>query len=585
MKTILLMNKKHSLHFLRFIVIFFSLSIAVSVCNVITIRLSGDIGQAAISSNVDDIKYYVLLMSFVMAIALIPGALTAYLKKRCEGKTDYILRNNFVKHFIHLPFLILSRKKSGEMLSLYTNERPNITSLFAKELPDVIGESTMMIICVAFMLAIQPLYTLVFLISYPILFFMQVYISKPIVKYAQAASKKRAEYNAVTVDNLQNTTTVISYGLENYMEQRFSKSYNEYYAATKKRIAVFTILIIFGIVATMIPLVILFAALARAVINGELRVGAFVAYTTIAVSSNSWLSMFSQRITQIRQEIVSIERVNEHMTDPKEEQSDTGKIAAVNNDKPAISFENVVFSYVDETNALDGLSFSVTSGECVGIVGASGCGKSTAVKFMLSLYDTDSGTVKIFDNDIKTHNKPELRRLVSYVPQDSFIFPDTIAENIRCSDNIQSVDDDMKKLREAASKAGILEFIDSQADGFNALLGESGDNISGGQRQRIAFARAFYRDAPIMLLDEATSALDAFTEQVVLNSLIENSRKTTTVIIAHRLSAVKNCDKIIVMEKGKVAEQGSFDELIKKGGLFTSLYEAQRKELQHEGVI
>ena len=220
---------------------------------------------------------------------------------------------------------------------------------------------------------------------------------------------------------------------------------------------------------------------------------------------------------------------------------------------------------------MKGLSFSANPGETVALVGPSGAGKSTIFNMLLRLYDPVSGTVLIDGNDVRSYTEASLRRSTALVAQEALLFDDTVAANIA----LGRIGARREEIKEAARAANAHEFILGLPGGYEAPCGEMGRNLSGGQRQRIALARAIIRQAPILLLDEATSALDAESEAKVQSALSEYAKDRTTLVIAHRLSTVRSADRIIVLDDGQVAEEGTHQELIRLGGLYKQLVELQ----------
>jgi ABC-type multidrug transport system fused ATPase/permease subunit len=228
---------------------------------------------------------------------------------------------------------------------------------------------------------------------------------------------------------------------------------------------------------------------------------------------------------------------------------------------------------------LEDVNLSIKAGSKMAIVGGSGSGKSTMLKLLLGLYEPTKGEIAINNKATTTYTKADLRNIFAYVPQDSFLFPESIGKNITLENEIA----DMARLEKACAEAGILDFINSLPDGLNSILTEGADNISGGQRQRIAMARAFYKNAPVILFDEATSSLDPATEAAILSSFANVAAGKTVIMVAHRPMAIAACDVIIVMENGKVAGVGSHDELLKNNEAYQNLYES--KQYVTEGKV
>ena len=239
---------------------------------------------------------------------------------------------------------------------------------------------------------------------------------------------------------------------------------------------------------------------------------------------------------------------------------------------PNIKLDNVVFAYnpEDETKALNGITLEAEAGKVTALVGSSGSGKTTILSLVLRFYDPVSGSVSIGDSDIRDVTLPSLRRHIALVSQDVTIFDDTVAGNIAYGLPNAGMD----QIREAARAAAAEDFILKMPNGFDTRVGENGVRLSGGQRQRLSLARAILRDAPILLLDEATSALDNESERLIQQTLERLEEGRTTLVIAHRLSTIQHADKIIVMDKGRVAEVGTHAELLSRNGVYTRMYNA-----------
>jgi len=328
-----------------------------------------------------------------------------------------------------------------------------------------------------------------------------------------------------------------------------------------------TILLVFASVAGILWIG------ASAVIDGEItggRLGQFVLYAFFAAGA---LAELSEVWGEIQQAAGASERLMELLGEKPAIQTPAQPKQLPAPCDGRIALRNVTFTYPaqPEFPALQDVSFSVEPGQQVAIVGPSGAGKSTLFSLLLRFYDPDTGELLVDDLNISQVDVTALREQIAYVPQDVALFADTVAENIRYG----APDATLESVYAAAEAAQAHEFIAKLPDGYDSRLGERGTTLSGGQRQRIAIARAILRNAPILLLDEATSALDAENETLVQSALETVMRDRTTLIIAHRLATVTSADRILVLDKGRIVEDGTHDELSRKGGLYQRLARMQ----------
>ncbi|MDR2599998.1 MAG: ABC transporter ATP-binding protein/permease, partial [Oscillospiraceae bacterium] len=374
-------------------------------------------------------------------------------------------------------------------------------------------------------------------------------ISIPIQKIQKVVTDTRAGFNTVVNDSLQNPATVIAYALEDELENRYVSAYRKFFDARMIFIRRFTVLILAGFFISTMPLIYIFIIAGFAVINETMLISEFIVYTGIGSMAVGWLTMLAQSLGGFAIWQASAKRLNVTTTGDSENLGD--KKSLLLDGKIAVSFENISFSYAEDSpNALDNVSFDIPLGAKVTIIGGSGSGKSTVLKLLLGLYEPNNGKISVLGNDTKAIGKYALRDTFAYVPQDSFLFPVSIAENITGEKNIS--EQNKNKLEKVCLDAGILEFINSLPNGFDSILTESSENISGGQRQRIAMARAFYKDAPIILFDETTSALDFETEAKILKTLEEATKDKTVIMVAHRAAAKSFCDTVIQLQGGRI---------------------------------
>ena len=312
------------------------------------------------------------------------------------------------------------------------------------------------------------------------------------------------------------------------------------------------------------------------VIEGATTSGAFISFIAAVLAAYQPMRALSKVNVSLQTGLAAAQRVYA-MIDRAPALTEKSSAKALAKSPAAVSFDNVTFSYGGEETALSEVSFTAPAGKITALVGPSGAGKSTLLNLIPRFYDPSQGRVMVADQDLRDLTFASLRDAIGLVSQEVVLFDDSILNNIRCG-NLAADD---AAVRRAAEAAAALEFIDRLPEGMDTMVGEHGMRLSGGQRQRIAIARALLKDAPILLLDEATSALDTESERQIQSALGTLMRGRTTLVIAHRLSTVRNADLIHVFSQGKVVESGNHDQLYEKGGLYARLYDMQSAETNH----
>lgn len=385
------------------------------------------------------------------------------------------------------------------------------------------------------------------------------------------------EANTRAIDSLLNFETVKYFGNEDLEAKRFDASMAGYEkAAVKTWISLgwlnFGQAVIFGIGMAAMMLM-----SAYEVHKGTQTIGDFVFINALLMQLSIPLNFIGSIYREVRQGLTDIEAMFD-LLDVPQEITDAPSAKKLVVDKGAIEFNQVEFSYDTNRQILKGITFKVPAGKTVAIVGPSGAGKSTISRLLFRFYDVQQGAITIDGQDIRTVTQKSLRKAIGMVPQDTVLFNDTIAYNIRYG----RPDATDTQVKQAAEMAQINHFIEQLPDGYQSMVGERGLKLSGGEKQRVAIARTLLKAPPVLILDEATSALDTATEQEIQHALDIVSRGRTTLVIAHRLSTIINADEILVLKDGRIIERGKHDELLNKNGLYASMWNKQLEASQAE---
>ncbi|MCL1786630.1 MAG: ABC transporter ATP-binding protein/permease [Defluviitaleaceae bacterium] len=585
MKAFMTTLKRVKLRYRRFILLYILAATVTAVAAVAMRLLSGEMSEAALQGDLEALTRFILLMTGVLVLRAAASAASTFISMRVSARANYTLRTLFINHFLRAPFAALERTPSGEQLSIYSNDIPQTESLVASGLLGLVTDFISFVAAFAFLIIISPAFTGVLIAAAVGMLVLQLLLSLPLQKWSVKMSEEQAKFNAVVNDSLQNLSVVVAYSLEDVLEARYMNAYGQFFAVLKRFAKALGVTLGAMLAILLSPLVVVVVVLALATIDGNLTLVEFIAFSTTILAVAGGLTGMAQQVSGLSRAAGSAKRFNQATADAPEALEHGG--APQNG---VISFKNVTFAYnqdageneakpeppkkkklgisfggppPDETPpaeaaealptaptlALDSVSFDIATGSKVGIVGGSGSGKSTILKLLLGLYEPTGGQITIGGQDAAGFAKSHLRELFAYVPQNSFLFPESIGKNIA----LEEIMSDMPRLEKACADAGILDFINTLPDKFDGVLTEAADNVSGGQRQRIAMARAFYKDAPVILFDEATSSLDPATEAAVLDSFAAASSDKTVIIVAHRASAIAGCDTIITMDGGKIS--------------------------------
>ena len=514
-----------------------------------------------------------LVLVATLAVQAVLMFFTQYWFHQIGETCGVALRRDLFSRLVSLPMKFFGEHRVGELASRLSNDLSVIEDTLATTVPQTIRQGALLIGGVIFIALTSIKLSLVMISSFPVLIVLAVIFGRSIRRFSRSAQDRLAESATIAEETLQGIANVKAFSNERFEVQRFGANLTEYLKtvlrAAKFRAALISFIIL-GIFGSII-LVLWYGA--RLMQEGQLTHGEltrFILYTTFVGGS---VASFAEVFSQLQRTLGATERVRELLMQPQEPGLDRPTRTPLVRLSGAVEFEKVCFRYPSRPDmaVLRDITLSVRAGEKVALVGASGVGKSTLVSLLLRFYDLDAGRILFDGRDAREFDLATIRGNMAVVPQEVLLFGGTIRENIAYGRPGASEEEIIEASRRANCHGFIIEF----PEGYDTLVGERGVQVSGGQRQRIAIARALLKDPAILILDEATSSLDSASEHLIQQALDTLLEGRTAFIIAHRLSTVRQVDRIYVIENGTVAESGSHAELILQNGIYRKLSDLQ----------
>ena len=514
----------------------------------------------------------------IVGVAILAGLLTFVMRQMIivtSRLIEFDLKNEIYEQYQKLPINFYKKNRTGDLMNRISEDVSKVRMYFGPALMYSMNMIFLFVVGFTQMTKIDPTLTMYTLIPFPILSISIFYISKIINQRSTIVQEYLSKLTTYNQEFFSGINVVKSYGIEPMVISGFDKLADE---SKEKNIDLYKVQALF------FPLMILLIGISNLTviyvggnqyINGEIQIGV-IAEFMLYVNMLTWpVAIVGWVTSMVQQAEASQKRINEFLEEVPEIQNTTTNSFKIEGD---IEFKNVSITY-DDTNitALKDVSFFVKKGEKVAILGKTGSGKSSITNLISRLYDVDKGSVLIDNTPIKEINLIDLRKDIGFVPQDPFLFSDTISNNIKFGKEKATKQEIINAAKKAVVHQNILDF----KDGYNTILGERGVTLSGGQKQRVSIARAIIKNPQILIFDDCLSAVDTETEERILTNLEEVSKNKTTFIISHRVSSAKNADQIIILDEGEIIQQGPHNQLINEKGYYKELYEQQLLEKEN----
>nr|WP_295682784.1 ABC transporter ATP-binding protein [uncultured Lachnoclostridium sp.] len=514
------------------------------------------------------IKSIIFLISFTL-VQILFQSIQSYIGGRLSAKVAFSMKEKFNKKIVSLPKSSKDKLNSGDVISIFNYDLNVITDFVPGGLNNTIFQVVMALIAAIYLSFINWKLLVVSMIFLPIAMYILNILQNKMGDYFQVDSESRGKSNIVATETTQNMYLVKSYNMQNLMCNKISEFYKGSLDSWINIHKIFSPILMLTIMLRQFPKFTCICFGGWLAINGQLRLEELIGFVMLLDYVISPIISIPQIIVMLTSAGTSIKRVDSVLA-LSDERTNGENVDQFENNTTLLEAENVSFGYIENKNVLNNISFKLRQGEQVALVGKSGCGKSSIIKLITGDFEVNSGSFRLYGQPYNMLSLKSIRNKMALVSQDVTIFPLSISENIAIGSAEENIS--QERIIEAAKLAGAHQFIMKLPEGYSTMLDENGVNLSGGERQMISIARAFLKDAPIVLLDEPTSSLDAQSENTINESIKRLVHNKGVIIISHRLSSIIQSDKILLIKEGCIIDEGNHTELLEKNEYYKNIY-------------